>query len=107
MSVQGKSLVGKTKPSTDPSHNVLRSEPGGSPLEAIFRPETVAVIGATDREGAVGRAVVANLKKDFKGRIYGVNPSRKDVLGVPCFPDIKSLPEPIDQAVVITPAKTV
>ncbi|HTK94210.1 MAG TPA: bifunctional acetate--CoA ligase family protein/GNAT family N-acetyltransferase [Terriglobales bacterium] len=100
------SVVGKTKPSSDPSHNVLRSETA-SPLDAIFRPESVAVIGATDREGSVGRAVLANLKRDFKGRIYGVNPSRKEVLGVPCFPNIGALPETLDQAVIVTPAPTV
>jgi acetyltransferase len=96
----------KPRPSSDPSHNFLRSE-SASPLDAIFKPESVAVIGATDREGSVGRAVLTNLKKDFKGRVYGVNPSRKEVLGVPCFPDVRSVPGPLDQVVVITPAPTV
>jgi len=96
----------KPRPSSDPSHNFLRSETG-SPLDAIFKPASVAVIGATEREGSVGRAVVTNLKKDFKGRIFGVNPARKEVLGVPCFASVQGVPGPPDMAVVVTPAPTV
>jgi acetyltransferase len=91
---------------TDPSHDVLRGEP--HPLDAIFRPETIAVIGATDREGSVGRSVVENLKKGgFAGTLYGVNPHRRDVCGVPVFPSVAELPGGVDLAVVITPARTV
>jgi hypothetical protein len=46
-------------PANDPSHDFLRSS--SSPLDSIFRPRTVAVIGATDREGSVGRSVLVNL----------------------------------------------
>jgi acetyltransferase len=77
-------------------------------FERMFAPESVAVIGATDREESVGRTVLANLKTTFfQGKVYGVNPKRKEILGVPCFPSIGSIPEKIDLAVVVTPAPTV
>jgi acetyltransferase len=77
-------------------------------LESFFAPRDIAVIGATDREGTVGRTVVANLSKEkFPGKIYGVNPKRTEVLGVPCYPTIAAVPGKIDLAVVVTPAPTV
>ena len=77
-------------------------------LDSFFAPNTVAVIGATDREGTVGRTVLANLANGkFPGKVYAVNPKRTEVLGVRCFPRIAALPEKIDLAVVVTPAPTV
>jgi len=77
-------------------------------LDSFFAPSTVAVVGATDREGTVGRTVVANLANGkFPGKVYAVNPKRTEVLGVRCFPSIAALPEKIDLAVVVTPAPTV
>jgi acetyltransferase len=91
---------------TDPSHDVLRGE--RHPLDAIFRPETIAVVGATDREQSVGRSVIENLKKGgFAGSIYGVNPHHHEVLGVPVFASLAEVPSGLDLAVVITPAPTV
>ena len=79
-----------------------------SALDSFFAPNAVAVIGATDREGTVGRTVVANLSNGkFSGRIYAINPKRSEVLGVRCFPDVAAVPEKIDLAVVVTPAPTV
>ena len=52
-------------------------------LDALFTPETVAVIGATDRVGAVGRTVLQNLlHPSFHGKVYPVNPHRSEVLGL-------------------------
>lgn len=78
------------------------------PLEVFFRPRTVAVIGATEEPSSVGRSVVSNLKQtSFDGRIYPVNPNRSDVLGARCYHSIQEIPEPIDLAVIATPARTV
>jgi predicted CoA-binding protein len=90
----------------DPSHDVLRAEP--NPLDVIFRPKSIAVIGATEREGSVGRTVVENLLKGgFAGTLCGVNPHRREVLGVPTYPSLADAPGKVDLAVVVTPAATV
>jgi acetyltransferase len=77
-------------------------------LECLFSPETVALIGATEREGSVGRTVLANLSSaKFPGKVYAVNPAHSEVLNRPCYPNIANLPEKIDLAIVVTPAQTV
>ncbi|WP_226041302.1 acetate--CoA ligase [Natrinema sp. DC36] len=75
-------------------------------LSALFDPETVAVVGATDREGAVGRAILENLRDEFAGEVVPINPSRDEVLGLECYPDASSAP-PIDLAVVVVPPEIV
>src|SRR5947199_10674827 len=91
-----------TRSTGDPSHDFLRFERGA--LDAIFHPKTVAVVGATDREGSVGRTVLMNLLAALEGRVYAVNPKRKEVLGAPSFPTIGAIPEKVDLAIVVTPA---
>jgi acetyltransferase len=77
-------------------------------LEALFMPESVAVIGATDRPGTVGRTVLENLlKPSFHGRVYPVNPQRAEVLGVKAYKSIGEVPEPVDLVVLATPAITI
>jgi|HigsolmetaAR202D_1030399.scaffolds.fasta_scaffold02975_1 acetyl coenzyme A synthetase (ADP forming), alpha domain len=78
------------------------------PLDAFFQPKSVAVIGATDTAGSVGRTVLWNLiNSPFGGTVYPVNPKRAQVLGIRAYPSIRDLPEVVDLAVVVTPAKTV
>src|SRR5690242_10042121 len=77
-------------------------------LDVFFRPRSVAVIGATEKIGHVGRAIVWNLlSTPFNGTIYAVNPTRISVLGVRSYPSIAAVPESIDLAVVATPAESV
>jgi acetyltransferase len=77
-------------------------------LDSIFRPRRVAVIGASSKAGSVGRTVLENLLTgELAGSVYPVNPKHEQVLGVPAFPDVGSLPETADLAVVCTPAATV
>ncbi|QSW98665.1 acetate--CoA ligase family protein [Haloterrigena alkaliphila] len=71
-------------------------------LAELFDPETVAVVGATDREGAVGRAITENLLDGFDGEVVPINPGRDEVLGLECYPDVSSAP-PIDLAVLVVP----
>ncbi len=79
-----------------------------SQLDAIFQPKTVALIGATETEGSVGRTVMQNLlATNFGGEVFPVHPKRSSVLGVPAYKDLKSLPKKIDLAVIVTPAKVV
>jgi acetyltransferase len=79
-----------------------------SGLDSMFAPQSIAVIGATIREGSVGRTVVENLAKGSRqGKLYAVNPKYESVLGVHCYRDVASIPEKVDLAIVITPAPTV
>jgi acetyltransferase len=78
------------------------------PLDAFFAPRAVAVIGASDRPGSVGRTILWNLiSSPFGGTVYAVNPKRHNVLGIRAYPDVASLPEPIDLAMIIIPATSV
>lgn len=78
------------------------------PLDVMFRPNSVAVIGATEREGSVGRTLVWNLiSSTFGGTIYPVNPKRKSVLGIKAYPSLSELPEQVDLAVIVVPARIV
>ncbi|WP_323190104.1 acetate--CoA ligase family protein [Halostella sp. PRR32] len=72
-------------------------------LSELFAPESVAVVGATDREGSVGRAIVTNLRDEFDGSVVPVNPNRESVLGLDCYPDVGSVPDAPDLAVVVVP----
>ncbi|MBO9997741.1 MAG: bifunctional acetate--CoA ligase family protein/GNAT family N-acetyltransferase [Cyanobacteria bacterium SID2] len=93
-------------PKTDPAHDVLRYKP--HPLNAIFYPKTVAVIGATEKPGSVGRTLLWNLiSNPFGGTVFPVNPKRGSVLGIKAYSDISSVPEPVDLAVIATPAPSV
>jgi len=78
------------------------------PLDAIFAPRTVAVIGASEKPGSTGRALLWNLiRSPFGGTVFPVNPNRRNVLGIKAYQDVASVPDPIDLAVVATPAATV
>jgi acyl-CoA synthetase (NDP forming) len=66
-------------------------------LDPLLRPRSIAVVGASEREDTVGRHSVENLLKGgFEGRLYAVNPGRTSVLGVPCFPSLAALPDPVE-----------
>src|SRR5260221_2220353 len=75
-------------------------------LNAMFAPESVAVIGATERPGSVGRALLENLKS-YRAPVYPVNRKQHRVLGVPAFPKIGAIPDHVDLAIIATPAATV
>jgi acetyltransferase len=77
-------------------------------LDALFRPSAVAVIGASEKPGKVGRVVLENiLRSGFPGRVYPVNPSHDTVLDLECYPSVSALPEAPDLAVIIVPAPAV
>jgi acetyltransferase len=77
-------------------------------LDFLFRPRSVAVIGATDRPNSVGGTVTRNLLDGgFKGPVFPVNPRRTEVQGRRCFAHIADLPDAPDLAVICTPPQTV
>jgi acetyltransferase len=78
------------------------------PLAPLFEPGSIAVAGATERPGAIGAVVLANLRAaGFAGRLVAVNPKYPTVQGVRCVPSVAALGEPVDLLVVTTPAATV
>ena len=96
----------RTGNSFDPAHDVYRYTPRS--LQPIFSPKSVAVIGATEKTGSVGRTVIWNLiSSPFGGTVYPINPKRENILGIKAYPSIKDLPDQIDLAVIVTPAPTV
>jgi acetyltransferase len=77
-------------------------------FDCMFSPQSVAVIGATDREGSVARTLILNLLNPaFQGKVYAVNPKRDQILGLPCYSSIAKVPEKVDLAVIVTPAPAV
>lgn len=98
-----------TQPNTplfDSTHDVLRYE--RQALDTIFAPKNIAVIGATETPGSVGRTIVWNLiSSPFGGTVFPINLKRPSVLGIKAYPTISDVPEPVDLAVIVTPAQTV
>src|SRR5271167_4985561 len=85
-----------------------QSTPPRYGLDAMFAPESVAVIGATSRPGTVGHAVLENLLDGkFKGKVYAVNAKHPEVLGLKTYASIRDIPGPVDLAIIATPAATV
>jgi acetyltransferase len=78
------------------------------PLDVFFTPKTVALVGATENPGSVGRTILWNLvTSPFGGTVYPVNPKRPSVLGVKAYPSISDIPEQVDLAVIVTPPPSI
>ncbi|MFO1540658.1 MAG: GNAT family N-acetyltransferase [Chloroflexota bacterium] len=90
----------------EPASDVLRA--GRRTLGAFFAPRAVALIGATDKPGSVGRTILTNLiASPFGGTVYPVNPNRRSVLGIATVPTVGAIAEPVDLAVIVTPPPSV
>jgi acetyltransferase len=77
-------------------------------LDKIFNPQSVAIIGASDTEGSVGYAIVKNFTRlGYAGKVYFVNNRKPDILGTKTYPAVTDIKEPVDIAMIATPAKTV
>ncbi|HSB69626.1 MAG TPA: acetate--CoA ligase family protein [Candidatus Methylomirabilis sp.] len=75
-------------------------------FDAFFKPKAVAVVGASREEGKVGYSIVLNLiRGGFAGPVYPVNPKASEILGLPCYPDVPSIPGEPDLAVLVIPPK--
>ena len=93
-------------PTSDPSYDLIASR--RQPLDAIFRPENVAVVGASEAAGSVGRTLLWNLVSNpFGGTIFPVNPKRDSVLGIEAYDSVSDIEADVDLAVIATPAPTV
>ena len=81
---------------------------GGKDLDALFKPSSVAVVGASPAEGKVGRVILENIMRSgFPGRIYAVNPGHEEVLGIPCYPSVRAIPETPQLVIIAVPAPIV
>jgi acetyltransferase len=77
-------------------------------IDKIFRPESIAVVGASERKGSVGAALMHNLiERGFPGEIYPINPNHYKIYKLPACPSIKDLKAPVDLAVIATPIASV
>ncbi|MEM1932814.1 MAG: CoA-binding protein [Desulfurococcaceae archaeon] len=76
-------------------------------LERFFKPRTVAIVGATPKEGKVGRVLAENFIKRFRGRFYFINPNYSEILGYRSYKSIKEIGEEIDLLIVAVPAPSV
>lgn len=98
-----------SSPAVNPTFNAAKKKMAPRPgLESMFAPRSIAVIGATDREGTVGRSVLSNLLESSpKIKIYAVNPSHAEVLGIKTEKSIREISGTVDLAIVVTPAQLV
>ncbi|MGB9609961.1 MAG: acetate--CoA ligase family protein, partial [Bryobacteraceae bacterium] len=88
------------------AHNIFGEKE--HPLDPFFRPKNVAVIGATETPGSVGRTTLWNLiSSPFGGAVFPVNPNRASVLGIKAYRNVKEIPAEVDLAVIVTPARTI
>jgi acyl-CoA synthetase (NDP forming) len=77
-------------------------------LSPLLNPKAIAVVGASERPGSAGRLVLENLRQlGYDGAVYAVHPRHDEVLGFPCYPDLKSLPSPVDSVAVLLGADKV
>jgi acetyltransferase len=77
-------------------------------LDKLFKPTTIAVIGASDEKGSVGHSLMDNLiNSDYDGIVYPVNIKRESVHSIKAYDSVAEIPDQIDLAIIATPAKTV
>ncbi len=94
------------KPATETAHDIYQHKE--NPLDVFFEPSNVAVIGATEAPGSVGRTTLWNLMSTpFGGTVFPVNPKRPSVLGIKAYPSVKDVPAEVDLAVIVTRASFV
>lgn len=77
-------------------------------LEKLFNPSSIAIIGATDEEGKVGKAICENiLNLGYSGKVFLVNPKHQELFGQKCYSKLEDIEEKLDLAIIVIPAKFV
>ncbi|MCT4552249.1 MAG: CoA-binding protein [Alphaproteobacteria bacterium] len=74
-------------------------------IENFFYAKSIAVVGASDREGSVGEILIRNIAEDFKGEIYPINPKRDEIKGLKAYKSISALPKAVDTVAICIPGK--
>jgi len=78
------------------------------PLDPIFKPQSIAVVGASRRPGAIGREILHNLiEYNFHGKVFPVNPHADFIHSIKAFPTVSSIPDPVDLAIIVVPKELV
>ena len=87
-----------------PSSDGVGTQGLGLPAQALFEPKSVAVVGVPRSPRPGQLFLQALLDPGYRGRIYPVNPNAQEILGLPCYPSVTSLPEAVDLAIIVVPA---
>jgi len=78
------------------------------PLDSIFKPQAIAVVGASRRAGSIGREVLHNLIEfNFHGKVFPVNPKADFIHSIKAFPTVSAIPDPVDLAIIVVPREEV
>ncbi len=77
-----------------------------NPIDLLFTPKSVALIGASHAEEKLSGVILRNLLR-FRGRVYPVNPNYTELMGLKAYPSLADLPEPVDLSVIIRPASEI
>src|SRR3972149_2640504 len=76
------------------------------PLDAIFSPSSIAIVGASRRRGKIGYEILRNLiLNEYQGTIYPVNPKARSVPGIPAYPSVLAIPDSVDLAIITVPVE--
>ena len=79
-----------------------------NPLDAILKPKSIAVVGASRREGSIGREILHQLIEfDFHGKLFPVNPKADFIHSIKAFPTVSAIPDPVDLAIIVVPREEV
>ncbi|NIS60373.1 MAG: GNAT family N-acetyltransferase, partial [Proteobacteria bacterium] len=78
---------------------------GKDALERFFSPRTIAVVGASNKEGKMGNLVVQNILTGFSGELFPVHPTEKEISGLRTYPDLASIPEGLDLVIPLVPGE--
>ncbi|MCJ7503591.1 MAG: CoA-binding protein, partial [Acidobacteriia bacterium] len=74
------------------------------PLDYIFKPQAIAVVGASRRPGSIGREILHKLiEYDFHGKVFPVNPKADYIHSIKAFPRVSAIPDPVDMAIIVVP----
>ena len=93
---------------TNLGNSPSRSNPLSMSLDHVFNPKSIAMIGASASLGKWGQMIFSNIVAGrFPGKIYPVNPREKTIFGIPVYQRVQDIPEPVDLAIITTPADTV
>jgi len=78
------------------------------PLDSIFKPQSIAVVGASRRPGSIGREIMRSLiEYNFHGKVFPVNPKADYIHSIKAFPAVSAIPDPVDLAVIVVPRQEV
>jgi acyl-CoA synthetase (NDP forming) len=89
------------------THSRREENPLLQSFDALLKPKSIALFGASNQPGKVGYVCLKNLQASYQGKIYPIHPHEKEILGLPAYPDLGQVPGPVDLAFVIVPAEAV